>query len=315
MLHITNGESVVQSFREGAIPGSYLPWNDALHDGPVPDVPTLAELSDIRARFLSQPEEEGYEQKRSSFAARDRTLADSLAHDEIVLWFEHDLFDQLQLLQLLDWFSIQKSEGPRLSLIRVDAFPGIQPFYGLGQLTGQQLATLFPARQAVTVEQLTLGREAWRAFRASDPAGLASLLKEESSGLPFLRAALRRFLEEYPWVHDGLSRNQRQILRAVDAGARSKPDIYAASRQFEECPWGDLSVYWRIAALASAPNPALKHFAPGEYEITEFGHQLLAGNADWMHSSGSVDIWLGGVHLSSADAPWRWNNDLQTLTS
>lgn len=25
----------------------------------------------------------------------------------------------------------------------------------------------------------------------------------------------------------------------------------------------------------------------------EFGHQLLAGNADWIHSSGSVDIWLG----------------------
>jgi hypothetical protein len=50
-------------------------------------------------------------------------------------------------------------------------------------------------------------------------------------------------------------------------------------------------------------------------EITEFGRQLLAGNTDWIHSSGNVDIWLGGVHLSGAEARWRWNNDLQTLIS
>jgi hypothetical protein len=50
-------------------------------------------------------------------------------------------------------------------------------------------------------------------------------------------------------------------------------------------------------------------------EITEFGRQLLAGNADWIHSSGNVDIWLGGVHLSAAEARWRWNNDSQTLIS
>src|SRR5205823_3070163 len=108
MLHITNGESVVQGFREGSISGSYLSWNDILHDGAVPAVPTLTELSDVRAQVLGRLGAGSYEQVRAGFAARDQVLADSHTHDEIVLWFEHDLYDQLQLLQLLDWFSAQE---------------------------------------------------------------------------------------------------------------------------------------------------------------------------------------------------------------
>jgi hypothetical protein len=314
MLHITNGESVVHSFREGAIPGSYLSWNDVLHDGPVPATSTLSELSDIRAQVLSQLGAGSYDQIRSGFAARDQALADFHQHDEVVLWFEHDLCDQLQLLQLLDWFSAHDLSRARLSLIQINAFPGVEPFHGLGQLKGSQLDELLPTRKPVTVAQLLLARKVWQAFRASDPAALASLITEELAELPFLRKALLRFLEEYPSVRDGLPRAQRQILHVVAAGARRKRDIYAASRQFEECPWGDGSIYWRIDALASTHNPALEKTAPDEYQITEFGRHLLAGKADWVSSSGDVDIWLGGVHLAGAEVSWRWNDDQQTLS-
>src|SRR5207302_10898640 len=98
MLHITNGESVVQGFREGAIPGSYLSWNDVLHDGAVPALPTLTELSDVCAQVLHRLGAGSYEQVRAGFAARDQALVDSHAHAEIILWFEHDLYDQLHYL-------------------------------------------------------------------------------------------------------------------------------------------------------------------------------------------------------------------------
>src|SRR6185436_13809586 len=104
MLHITNGDSVLAGFREGSIPGTYLPWRDVLHDGAVPQTSTLEALSEIRAGVLAGPGLPD-EELRASFAERDRTLAAFRDHDEVVLWFEHDLYDQLQLLQLLDWFS------------------------------------------------------------------------------------------------------------------------------------------------------------------------------------------------------------------
>src|SRR6185369_6885619 len=105
MLHITNGESVIHSFRASSITGSYLSWMDVLHDGPVPYTSTLEALSDLRAQALQKFRWGSYDEIRSAFAARDRALLDFQRHDEVVLWFEHDLFDQLQLIQILDWFS------------------------------------------------------------------------------------------------------------------------------------------------------------------------------------------------------------------
>src|SRR6478752_3275244 len=146
MLHITNGESVVGTFRQVKFPGVYLSWLDVLHDGPVPQTQTLEELSDVRARALAGFGWGSYEKIRAGFAARDQALAGFSQHEEIVLWFEHDLFDQLQLIQLLDWFAQQELGKVKLSLVQVNSYPGVTPFYGLGQLSGTQLARLFPAR-------------------------------------------------------------------------------------------------------------------------------------------------------------------------
>src|SRR5262245_26711672 len=103
MLHITNGDSVIMSFKDGQIPGTYMAWKDVLHDGPVPRRDSLEALSDVRAAFLADAfgGGEGYEAARAEFAQRDGALASFADHDEVVLWFEHDLYDQLQLLQIL----------------------------------------------------------------------------------------------------------------------------------------------------------------------------------------------------------------------
>src|SRR5438105_11500916 len=52
LLHVTNGESAGNSLRQTALGGGVLPWQDALHDGPVPAGPR-AELLQVRAGFLS----------------------------------------------------------------------------------------------------------------------------------------------------------------------------------------------------------------------------------------------------------------------
>src|SRR5258708_1744784 len=231
MLHITNGESVTGTFRQVRFPGTYLAWNDVLHDGPVPATSTLSELSDVRARALTQFGWGSYDQLRSGFATRDRTLEDFRKHEDVVLWFEHDLLDQLQLIQLLDWFSAHEEGKTRLSLIQINAYPGVQPFYGLGQLSGTQLARLFPKRQIVTARQLVTAHEAWQAFRAPDPSALTGLTQREFPEMPFLRAALVRFCQEYPGVQDGLSRSQHQILRAAVDGHLKKEAIYLESRK------------------------------------------------------------------------------------
>src|SRR6185295_17536077 len=114
MLHITNGHSVAIPLT--GIAGEVSYWVDILHEGPVPAGLTLEPLSAVRAQFLTDAGwDSGY--ARSHFAARDAQLAGWARHEEIVLWFEHDLCDQLQLIQVLDWFAARDLDKTKLRLI------------------------------------------------------------------------------------------------------------------------------------------------------------------------------------------------------
>ena len=163
-MHITNGDSAAGSLRASGVPGDVLAWRDLLHDGPVPARLTLDELRPVRARFIAEQGWGAYDAVLADFAQRDATLMAANTEDEVVLWFEHDLYDQLQLLQLLDWFAEHPPQG-RLSLRCIGAHPEVANFSGLGQLTPAQLAALFPQRHTVTEMELTLGQAAWAAYR------------------------------------------------------------------------------------------------------------------------------------------------------
>src|SRR3954470_18697536 len=195
MLHVTNGDSVVESWRSIGLPGVYLPWRDVLHDGAVPQRDTLEALSDVRARELTRGgfgTEADHASMRAAFASRDATLTAFRDHDEVVLWFEHDLYDQLQLLQILDWFSRQDLAGTALTMIQIGSHPEVTPFYGLGQLTGAQLMALFPSRKPVTPRQLEIGQAGWTAFCSPQASALSSFAERSDAEMPFLQAALTR---------------------------------------------------------------------------------------------------------------------------
>lgn len=326
MLHITNGDSAATGLRRAGLPGVVLPWRDVLHEGPVPAGLPLDRLGAVRARFLADSGRGDYDEVRAAFAHRDGVLAGFREHEEVVLWFEHDLYDQLQLLQLLDWFADQDRAETALTLICIGAFPGRERFLGLGELTPAQLGDLFPTRAPVTDGLLALGRAAWHAFRAPDPRAVEFALDRDTSALPFLAAALRRHLEEFPAVEHGLSRTERQLLAVVAAGGQTPVGIFLAAQEQEERPFmGDLTAWAQLRRLSSGGNPLVTTATGGAFTLppdprqapdetflrqrvvlTMHGGRVLGGRADQVQLNG-IDRWLGGVHLHGPEAPWRWD--------
>lgn len=185
-LHITNGDSAANTLIAAGISGRILPWRDILHDGPVPGGLGLEALATVRARFLDQPGIASFEEILQGFRERDETLMNFRQFATVTLWLEHDLYDQLQLLQLLEWFSSVERDDTCLRLICIDRFPGVTPFYGLGQLNARQMASLSGTEKDITSEQLKLGRRGWLAFTADTPAPLTELIDADLSALPFL---------------------------------------------------------------------------------------------------------------------------------
>jgi hypothetical protein len=80
-----------------------------------------------------------------------RTIIDHHdAYDELILWFEHDLFDQLNLIQLLSYVHERLPATKSVSLVCIGSFPGRPHFKGLGELTPGEFNSLFGHRQRVT---------------------------------------------------------------------------------------------------------------------------------------------------------------------
>lgn len=300
MLHITNGESV--SLPQTGLPGQVIYWNDILHDGPVPHGLELQELSRVREQFIA--EFCGLPVTEVSFACRDQAIARFRDHNEVVLWFEHDLYDQLQLLQILDWFAHQDRGQTRLSLISVETY--------LGCLTPEQLRPLFDTRRAVTTAELSTAQAAWDAFCRPEPTGLTTLLASDTSALPFLRAALLRHLQQFPALRNGLSRTESQILQLTESGLREFRELFPAAQKLEGIIWmGDTTFQKHLSELATARQPLLRS-VEGRFESTAFGRQVLEGKQDHVRANG-INRWLGGVHLTEGAPLWRWDEAAQTI--
>jgi hypothetical protein len=323
MLHVTNGDVAAGTIRLSGVAaeGSEVAVTaDLLHEGPAPGGLPPEWWRKVRARYLAESGYDDYDSCLARLTRWDHTLEDYRSYDEVVLWFEHDLFDQLLLIRALDFFAGRSLGNTELSLICIGEFPGIDPFHGLGQLTPQQMATLLPRRQRVDEGQKLLARDAWRAFRAPDPTALVSIFSRDTSPLPFLAEALRRHLEEFPAVANGLSRSERQILSAVHAGAGTFEEVFRATQAMEERVYmGDSSFDRILRELAAPPRPLLR-LEPGtqgslrslRIALTASGRGVLEGRDDWVRSRG-IDRWLGGVHLQGAEAAWRWDTETKRL--
>jgi hypothetical protein len=152
----------------------------------------------------------------------------------VILWFEHDLFDQLSLIQVLTWIRGRVPAAKTVSLVCIGSFPGRPAFKGLGELEPDELASLVETRRPVSEAQYALAARAWDAFRAADPEGLDRLWRSDLQALPFLAAALRRFLEEYPWMRDGLSRSERRLLELADPGPTTLIEAFPRMQEGEK---------------------------------------------------------------------------------
>jgi hypothetical protein len=316
-LHITNGDSAAGTLRE-FISDPVVVTCDVLHEGPAPLTASIEEWYDARAAFIASRDYDAAGVKRS-LSAMDTAIADG-RYDEVLLWFEHDLFDQLLLIRALDLLNAN-NHVRRVSLICIGSFPGVDRFIGLGQLNAAQLATLVALRQRVTTEQYELASRAWRAFREPDPTGLLRLRADHTGALPFLGDALQRLFAEYPSKANGLPRTGQLIVEALADGPTTGGKLFRATQIHEPRPFlGDWSFFAEVRRLAGGRVPLLTIDGPLDtldlrhhiVAATEAGRDVLAERDDAVRLNG-IDLWRGGVHLAGEEAQWRWDPRAETL--
>jgi hypothetical protein len=306
-LIVTNGAAAAEAIRATGVAGEVCAWNDVLTDGPVPGSLDDSALARVRAQFIADRGWGTVEEIHLWFSERDAQLEAAPNFPEVVLWFEHDLYDQLQLIQILARLANGRSN---VSLIQHRRF--------IGRSTVEELKTDFKSRTPATQAQFGSATMAWAAFRSSTPAAVDALLASgRTEPLPFLAPALRRWCSTFPDPERGLSRTERRTLELVVAGTCSPADLFRKTSDEEEAAFrGDASYHVLLKELSSGPRPLLRTtsglpldpnaVSDALLAITDDGKGVLAGSLDRIEIGG-IDAWRGGIHLTTA-SHWRWSS-------
>ena len=245
------------------------------------------------------------------------------SYDELILWFEHDLFDQLNLIQLLTLIRERLPATKPVTLVCIGSFPGRPHFKGLGELTPDELASLLETRQRVSDAQFALAARAWQAFREPTPEASGQPSARRHVGVAVSRRGASHVFSRNTRGHgDGLSRTERRLLELA------KGDGIALRKAFPRMHEGEHAYYitdLSLAAMAeslSSASPALLTLGlgpaaegqvlQGHVALTDTGRSVLAGQLDRVATCG-IDRWFGGVHLQSGSRVWRWDETRQRV--
>jgi hypothetical protein len=176
-IALLNGDCLAEQLKDAELPLERIIFREALVSGPLGGA-TWEEFWETRGRFLTQnygATVHEVQEKTVAELEKIRSLADGV---ELSLWFEDDLFCQVNL-----WFVLNLlSESPNIKIYRV--FPpeasSANRWKGFENASTAAFTQAYEAKVPFTSSDLALGKNLWEAYRLGDGAQLAALSKSES---------------------------------------------------------------------------------------------------------------------------------------
>ena len=245
-LHLLNGDYLAQQLQGASYFQTHLVFREALIVGPVTGT-SLDEFWKLRTEFITTSygvTAGEYSQKTISEIERLHSIPEDT---EICLWFEDDLFCQVNL-----WFILSLlAEKHKYRLFRVFP-PGstrANQWKGFGAATVSSLEEAYRARVPFYPSDVAIGNGLWKAYRSQDWALFKNLSYLVSPCFNSLEEVCQAQLDRLPGSN-GLGKPE-QILKGILAGGITDfPLVFKEfTRQAGIYGFGDLQVKALIASL------------------------------------------------------------------
>jgi len=241
ILHVLPGDGIVEAFRDASIEGDVAVCREALIDGDVSG-DTLPEFWENRARVVARDHPEASEDFHESVVREFAKLTALQSGSEINLWFEYELFCQINL-----WFCLSLLTDSTAEIFRVEpvTLSNAEIWDGFGNLAAGDLRKCLAARVRLSRSDVELGGQLWSAYRTGDHEELKRLSEIDSPAFPKLRAACVAATEKD-------SRPQQIIGEIIQSGETEFEKIFLEFKvRGGEYGYGDVQVkkLWQALVL------------------------------------------------------------------
>lgn len=213
-LHITNGDEITNKINQLELPGDFIVWREMLCEGPTLPILDSQEFYELRKDFLNRTYNILPQDYENQFIEELNKLSISNGYDEIVLWFEFDLFSHINMLAVISHLLENKKKTP-VYLVCSKRLANEKEFIPISQLPLKHLKNHFDARILLNEEDLELAALMWQLYNGDNPQKLISHIKKETN-FEYLSSCIRAHIERFPNAASGLNSLEKNVLKLIE---------------------------------------------------------------------------------------------------
>ncbi len=212
-LHITNGGSLTDYLLKLGLstPDNTVSWMETLCVGPTVVDLTSDEFFQKRKVFFKSFYGINLSKKRMNSALSK--LNDVSGFDEVVLWFEYDLFCHINMVAVISLLE-QKNIFLPIYLVCSGRVKGEKNLKGLPELNPEQLHSHYENRIKLNIDDIALAKKIWRIYCGKDHNLLFPLITRPSS-FRYMSNCLKAHIRRFPDIRSGISTLEYNILKLV----------------------------------------------------------------------------------------------------
>ena len=289
-LHITNGDSFTQRLQKLRFKGEIITWREMLCEGKTVTNVGSEAFWKTRFDFLHK----NYNVSKSWFVEKTlkeyRSLCNHKQEEEIILWFEYDLFCQINMLAVISWLKTHRRHV-QISLVCSGKEDETNRLYALNDLSDDQIRKLFKKRVELSQDDIEFADYVWQLYCSDNPIRLEHLTDFDHYQFKYLGEALKTHLKRFPTIKNGLNEIENRVLHvAAEEKPKSRKELL--SSLLVNQGWygfGD-SQYERILKNL---RPLFHSFNP--VYLSKKGREILENQNNFYAEIRDNEAYLGGA--------------------
>ncbi|SDR78782.1 DUF1835 domain-containing protein [Gramella sp. MAR_2010_147] len=212
-LHIVNGDSLAEQMQELNLPGEIVIWRELLCEGPTRKE-INSEFFKARKKFLLKAYNISSENYEKRFISEIKRLKSLKNYDNVVLWFEFDLFCHINMLAAISFLKDKHGEIP-ISLVCSKKLQGEKELQPLSQLNLKELENHYKNSIQLNVEDIEVAVLIWELYCGDNPLKLKPQIKVNTN-FEYLSSCIRAHVERFPNSITGINSLERNVLRLIE---------------------------------------------------------------------------------------------------
>lgn len=224
ILHILNSDSTHEIFKQTSITGDVVVWREMLCEGAVvKDVGSDPFWKERYSYFENELRVEKLEYYDKTIKEIIR-LQDISNYKEVVLWFEYDLFCQVNLIALCTYLLKSYRKDIRYFLVCSGREKGENQLQSLADYSPNEYKVLYQNKTRISRNHLLFAQNAWEIYVEDDINTLKTFDFNQSKKFVYLQAAIDQHLLRFK-DENGLNQIDYKILNLIKSGIYNENEL------------------------------------------------------------------------------------------